>query len=105
MKIEKINENKIKITLTIEELNERKISIEDITDNEDKAKKLFVDLIEESYLDETFVMDHAELFVEATTDNKNFFSVTITKLNEKKDITKFTSPTKFIVKNIFFFNN
>ena len=48
MKVEFINENKIKITLTFEELEKRDISLKDITNNSSLARDLFTDLIEET---------------------------------------------------------
>ena len=48
MKVEKINNNKVKIILTFEELEKRQINIKDIEKNTEIAKNLFVDLIEES---------------------------------------------------------
>lgn len=84
MKIEKISENKVKITLTIDELSERKITLKDIEKNHIKAQDLFIDLIEESNLQEEFINENTELFVEATSDNSNFFMITITKVDYLK---------------------
>lgn len=84
MKIEKISDNKIKITLTIDELSERKITLKDIEKNHVKAQDLFMDLIEENNLDEEFINENTELFVEASSDNSNFFMVTITKVDYLK---------------------
>ncbi len=84
MKIEKISDNKIKITLTIEELSERKITLKDIEKNHAKAQNLFMDLIEESNLHDDFINENTELFVEASSDNSNFFMVTITKIDYLK---------------------
>ena len=44
MKVEKINNNKVKITLTFEELEKREINIKDIEKNGEIAKNLFVNL-------------------------------------------------------------
>lgn len=84
MKVEKISDNKIKITLTIEELSERKITLKDIEKNHSKAQDLFMDLIEENNLHEDFINENTELFVEATSDNSNFFMITITKVDYLK---------------------
>lgn len=84
LKVEKISDNKIKITLTIDELSERKITLKDIEKNHSKAQDLFMDLLEESNLQDDFIDENAELFVEATSDNSNFFMITITKVNYLK---------------------
>ena len=46
MQIEKINNNKIKIILTFEELEKRNIDIKDIEQSNEIAKELFCNLIE-----------------------------------------------------------
>lgn len=89
MKVEKINENKVKITLSIDELAQRDISLKDLEKDTVKAKKLFLELIEESNLESSFIFEHAQLFVEATTDNNDFFTVTITKIDDFPDLAKY----------------
>lgn len=90
MKIEKINENKVKITLTIDELKQRKINIKDIEKDANLARNLFIDLIEESKLDEDFIVDDSQLYIEASSDNNNLFVVTITKIDHMPDISKYS---------------
>ncbi|MEG1989751.1 MAG: adaptor protein MecA [Clostridia bacterium] len=89
MKVEKISENKVKITLSIDELNQRNITLKDIEKDSVKAKNLFLELIEESNLESNFVFEHAQLFVEATTDSNDFFTVTITKVDDFPDLSKY----------------
>ena len=89
MKVEKINENKIKITLTFEELERRQISLTDLETNNSVAKNLFIDLIEESNLDEDFIIDDAQLFIEACYDNNDLFIVTITKVDNFPELRKY----------------
>jgi adapter protein MecA 1/2 len=89
LKVEKINENKVRITLSIDELTQRHISLSDLEKDTIKAKKLFLELIEESNLESSFIFEHAQLFVEAATDNNDFFIVTITKMDDFPDLTKY----------------
>lgn len=89
MKVEKINENKVKITLSIDELEQRDISLKDLEKDTVKAKKLFLELIEESNLESSFIFEHAQLFVEAATDSNDFFTVTITKIDDFPDLAKY----------------
>lgn len=91
MKIEKINDNKIRITLTFEELENRKISLSDIETDTYKAKELFLNLIEESNLDDEFIIDDSHLYIEACSDNNNLFIVTITKIDNIPELKKYTS--------------
>ena len=81
MKIEKINENKLKIILTLDELEKREISLKDLESDTTLAKELFLALIEENNLDEEFKLDNSQLLIEASSDCENLFVVTITKLD------------------------
>lgn len=90
MKVEKINNNKVKITLTFEELEKREIDIKDIEKNSELAKNLFVDIIEESNIDEDFEFEDAQLLIEACSDNNNLFIVTITKIDNFPDLKKYS---------------
>lgn len=90
MKVEKVNDNKIKITLTLEELEKRDISLTEIEKDASIAKELFIDLIEESNLDEDFALENSQLFIEASSDNNNLFVVTITKIDDLPELKKYS---------------
>ena len=90
MKVEKINDNKIRITLTFEELEKRKISLSDIEKDSSFAKELFINLIEESNLDTDFIIDDSHLFIEACSDNNNLFIVTITKIDNIPELKNYS---------------
>lgn len=90
MKVEKINNNKVKITLTFEELEKRDINVKDIEKNSEIAKNLFVELIEESNIDEEFEFEDSQLLIEASSDNNNLFVVTITKVDNIPDLRKYS---------------
>lgn len=90
MKVEKINENKIRITLTFEELRRRQISVHDLEKDSEIAKDLFIDLIEESNLEDDFPIDDSQLFIEASSDNNNLFVVTITKIDNIPELKKYS---------------
>lgn len=81
MKVEKINENKVKIILTLDELEKREISLKELETNSSLARELFFDLIEENNLDEEFKLEDSQLLIEASSDNENLFVVTITKVD------------------------
>ncbi len=95
MKIEKIDENKVRIILTIDELSQRHISLKDIEQDSNRAQDLFLDLLEESELNEDFIIDGSQLFVEASSDNEDLFIVTITKIDYMPEISKYTSSKKY----------
>lgn len=90
MKVEKINENKVKIILSFEELEMRNITLYDIEKNNSAAKKLFTSLIEESNLDEEFELEDSQLFIEASSDNTNTFILTITKTDDLPDLNNYS---------------
>lgn len=94
MTIERINDNKIKIILTLDELTKRDISLKDIEKDSELARELFMDLIEENNLDEDFVMEGSQLLIEATSDNNNLFTVTITKIENIPELTHYASLSK-----------
>lgn len=98
MKVEKINENKIRITLTLEELSKRKISIKDIEKNSVLARELFVNLIEEYNLEEDFPLDGSQFFIEARSDSSNLFIVTITKIENMPEVETYDLPKKAKIK-------
>ena len=100
LKIEKIDENKVRITLTIDELSQREISIKDIEQDSLRAQDLFLDLIEESELNEDFIVDGSQLFVEASSDSNNLFIVTITKIDSIPELSKYSNKTTCVKKNV-----
>lgn len=90
MKVEKVDENKVQITLSFEELEMRNITLSDIEKNNAAAKNLFTSIIEETNLDEDFEFENSQLFIEASSDNNNTFILTITKIEDLPDINKYT---------------
>ncbi len=79
MKIERINNNKAKISITLEELRKRKITLNDIKQNKLKAENFFLGLLEDTKLIEEFEVDSNELFIEAIRE-ENLLTITITKM-------------------------
>lgn len=100
MKIEKINENKIKIILTFDELENRNISLTEISKNTNIAQDFFITLLEESNLEEDFIIDDSHLFIEAASDNNNLFIITITKINDIPELKKYSLMENKNIKKI-----
>lgn len=88
MKIEKINENKVRIILTLDELEKREITLTEIEKDSKLAKDFFINILEESNLDEQFEFEGSHLFIEASSDNNELFVITITKINDFPDFKK-----------------
>lgn len=97
MKIEKINENKIKITLSLNDLEERNIDLESLNINSPATQELFWDMMEQAEIEFGFNASDSQLCIEAVPDTLDGFIITITKLDEDGD---FESIHKYI-KNRF----
>lgn len=106
MKIERINNNKAKISLTLEELRKKKITLKDIKQNKLKAEDFFLELLEETRLIEEFEIDSNELFVEAIRED-NLLTITITKMLDIscKDEIKQANIVYKISSNIYVFDS
>lgn len=84
MKIEKINDNKIKITLSARDLEERNLDFQALRYNSPEAQNLFWDMIKRAETEHGFVAANCQLFIEAASVMDGNFIVTITKMNETK---------------------
>ncbi len=98
MKVEKVDENKVKFILSYEELKMRNITINDIEKNNSVAKNLYASLIEESNLDEEF--DDSHIFIEACSKNNNTVILTITKVENLPDINTYNKNRRKILYRI-----
>ncbi len=106
MKVERINNNKAKISLTLEELRKKKITLKDIKQDKLKAEDFFLELLEETRLIEEFEIDSNELFVEAIRED-NLLTITITKMLDIscKDEIKQANIVYKISSNIYVFDS
>lgn len=108
MKIEKISNDKIKITLSIEELASRKISPNDLQTNKARAQCFFFKLLEEAELKDEFLEENSRLFIEASAFN-NQFMIVITKIYDLPDSNNYSTSRRNslyrITSNIYEFDN
>ncbi len=65
MKIEKINDNQIRCVLSISELRERNINLDELAYGSDKARSLFFDMLNKAKHDLDFDATNAPIMVEA----------------------------------------
>ena len=65
MKIEKINENQIKCTLTKEDLYARQLKISELAYGSDKVKDLFIEICKKAFVECDFEADGTPLMIEA----------------------------------------
>jgi adapter protein MecA 1/2 len=97
MKIEKINDNILKVTISIDDLEERNIDIDAWSYNSPATQKLFGDMMEQAEIQFGFCVSGSEICVEAAPDTDEGFVIIITKLDEDEE---FESIEKYI-KNRF----
>lgn len=88
MKIEKLNENKIKITFTIDDLEEKNIDLYSFMHNTPETQELFWDILNKAEKECGFNVDNSMICVEASTLGGGNFVLIVTKTNEKPMINK-----------------
>lgn len=93
MRIEKISENKIRIFVTFDDLEERDIDLSSFNYNSPETQELFWDLMEQAELELGFETHESQLCIEAVTDVEQGFVITITRIDDDGD---FESIHKFI---------
>ena len=80
MKIEKINDNQIRCTLSKQELEERQIKMSELAYGSEKAKDLFHDMIEQANDEFGFEVNDMPIMVEAIPLNGESLILQITKV-------------------------
>ena len=81
MKIEKLNENKLKITLSSEDLKARNIDVQSFIYNTPESQDLFWDVMKEAEKEYGFIVDESMVYVEASATAAGIFTLTVTKTN------------------------
>ena len=80
MKIEKVNENQIRCTLTKQDLADRQINLRELAYGSEKAKGLFHDMIEQANYEFGFEANDIPLMVEAIPLSSESLILLITKV-------------------------
>lgn len=99
MKIEKLNEDKLKITLSIDDLEERNITLHSFMYNSPESQDLFWELLQEAEKKCGFNVDDSMIYVEASTSGSGNFTLLVTKTNEKAPIERISKPKKMTKEN------
>lgn len=86
MKIEKLNENKIKVTFNIDDLAEKNIDLYSFMHNTPETQDLFWDILSEAEKECGFNVDNSMIYVEASTSGGGNFSLIVTKTNERPSV-------------------
>lgn len=96
MKIEKINENQIRCTLTKADLEERQIRLSELAYGSDKAKDLFRDMMQQANSEFGFEADNIPLMIEAIPVSADSIILIISKVEDPEELdTRFSRFTPF----------
>jgi len=93
MRIERISDNKIRIFVSYDDLEERDIDLDAFNYNSPETQELFWDLMEQAEIELGFDAQESELCIEAVSDTDHGFVITITRIEEEAE---FESIQKFI---------
>ena len=96
MKIEKVNDNQIRCTLTKEDLADRQIRISELAYGSEKARSLFRDMIQQANYEFGFEVNDIPLMVEAIPTGTDTIILVITKVEYPEELdtrfSKFSDP-------------
>lgn len=98
MKIEKVNDNQIRCTLTREDLDERQLKISEIAYGSEKAKMLFKDMMQQAHFEYGFEAEDIPLMIEAIPMNTGCIVFIITKVEDPEELdTRFSKFAPSII--------
>ena len=86
MKIERINENQIRCTLTQGDLAERQLKLSELAYGTEKAKSLFHDMMQQAAFEFGFEADNMPLMIEAIPTSADSIVLIITKVEDPDEI-------------------
>jgi adapter protein MecA 1/2 len=93
MKIEKISENIIKVTISYNDLEERNVDLNALNYNTPAAQEFLWDLMEQAEEQLGFNLTDSQLIIEPVPDSNDGFVITITRIDEDGE---FESIHKYI---------
>ncbi|WP_317854950.1 adaptor protein MecA [Chakrabartyella piscis] len=85
MKIERVSENQLKLTLTRADLSERNLRLEDLITPSAKTQKLFRDIMEQALEEYDFIEENAPIMVEAAPLGMDGIMIIVTKINNQEE--------------------
>ena len=96
MKIERINENQIRCTLTKQDLDNRQIKLTELAYGSEKAKSLFRDMMQQAQIQFGFEADNIPLMIEAIPLSTESIILIITKVEDPEELdTRFSKFAPF----------
>ena len=96
MKIERINDNQIRCTLTSVDLSTRNLNLGELAYGSEKARNLFREMIQKAYNEVGFEADDIPLMVEAIPLSNESVMLVITKIEDPEELdTRFSKFSPF----------
>ena len=86
MKIEKINDNQIRCTLTKEDLASRQLKLSELAYGTEKAKRLFREMMQQANFEFGFEAEDIPLMIEAIPMNAECVVLLITKVEDPEEL-------------------
>jgi len=86
MKIEKINDNQVKIMLSNIDLAERNLRIDELAYGSEKAQALFRDIMAEAQIQYGFEAENLPLMIEAIPYSRDSITIIVTKVTNPPDL-------------------
>lgn len=86
MKIEKLNDNQIRCTLTKEDLASRELKISELAYGTEKAKNLFRDMMRQANFEFGFEAEDIPLMIEAVPLNAECIVLIVTKVEDPEEL-------------------
>ena len=86
MRIEKLNDNQIRCTLTRDDLATRQIKLSELAYGTEKAKELFRDMMQQASVDFGFEADNIPLMIEAIPLPNECIVLIITKVEDPEEL-------------------
>lgn len=84
MKFEKLNENKIRITLNVSDLEENHIDFHTFMSNSIESQKIFLDMLDKAEKEVGFVTEDYRVMIEALAMSNGNFVLTVTRFEPEK---------------------
>ena len=86
MKIEKLNDNQIRCTLTRDDLANRQLKISELVTGSEKAKSLFQDMMQQASSQFGFETEDMPLMIEAVPASSDSIVLIITKVDDPEEL-------------------
>lgn len=85
MKIEKLTENKIRITLNTDDLKEKNVDFHSFMSNSLDSQTLFLDMLDEAEKEIGFVTKDYKIMIEAIAMTDGNFILTVTRMSQENE--------------------